>query len=90
MPISLPPELEAFVHRQIEAGRYTSIEELLIEAVRALSNLEENLDPEHVAELQQEVQLGIDALDRGESQDLDSAIYHLRQKMWQKYGASSI
>jgi hypothetical protein len=40
-----------------------------------------------IEELRREVQIGIDALDRGESQDLDTAIDGLRQKMRQKYGA---
>ena len=36
MMISLPPELEAFAHRQVENGKYGSIEALLAAGVRAL------------------------------------------------------
>ena len=36
MIISLPPELEAFAHRQVENGKYGSIEALLAAGVRAL------------------------------------------------------
>jgi antitoxin ParD1/3/4 len=87
MPISLPPELEAFAYRQIEAGRYGSIEELLVDAVRALSHQEEDIYQGRLEELRQEAQVGIDALERGESQDMETAMDDLRQKMRQKYGA---
>lgn len=87
MPISLPPELEAFANRQLAAGKYASIEDLLIEAVQALSNRDEEIYQGRFKELQQEVQLGIEALDRGQSQDLDIVMDGLRQTMRQKYGA---
>jgi antitoxin ParD1/3/4 len=85
MLILLPPELEAFAHSQVEAGKYGSIEELLIGAVQALANREEDPYQGRFEELRQEIQIGIDAIDRGESQDLDTAIDNLRQKMRQKY-----
>jgi antitoxin ParD1/3/4 len=86
MPIALPPELEAFAYRQIEAGRYGSIEELVVDAVRALSNQQEDIYQGRFEELQAEVQVGIDALDHGESQDMETTMDNLRQKMRQKYG----
>jgi Arc/MetJ-type ribon-helix-helix transcriptional regulator len=73
MMISLPPELEAFAHRQIEAGNYTSVEELLVDGMNALID-RETINQERV-----------EALERGESQDLDVAIDSLRQKMRQRY-----
>jgi antitoxin ParD1/3/4 len=88
MLISLPPELEAFAHRQVAAGNYSSVEALLIAAVRVLSDRHEDLYQGRFDQLQREVQIGVDALDRGESQDLDTAITTLRQKMQQKYGAA--
>jgi putative addiction module CopG family antidote len=84
MMISLPPELEAFAHRQIEAGNYTSVEELLVDGMHALID-REAIYQERVAELRQELQIGAEALERGESQDLDTAIDSLRQKMRQRY-----
>jgi antitoxin ParD1/3/4 len=94
MPISLPPELEAFAYRQIEAGRYRSIEELLVDAVRALSDRQEDIYQGRFEELQAEVQTGIDALDglwpvvdhRGESQDMEIVMDNLRQKIGRIFG----
>jgi antitoxin ParD1/3/4 len=87
MMISLPPELEAFAHQQIESGKYTSIEEVLADGVRALID-REDIYQGRIEELRREVQIGTDALDRSESQDLDTAIDHIRQKMHQCYGSS--
>ncbi|NJM49359.1 MAG: type II toxin-antitoxin system ParD family antitoxin [Alkalinema sp. RU_4_3] len=84
MMISLPPELEAFAHRQIEAGNYISVEELLVDGMHALID-RETIYQERVAELRQELQIGAEALERGESQDLDTAIDSLRQKMRQRH-----
>jgi antitoxin ParD1/3/4 len=84
MMISLPPELEAFAHQQIEAGKYSSIEEILADGIRALID-REPMNQARIEELRQELQVGVDALERGESQDLDSAIDALRQKMRQRY-----
>ncbi len=87
MMISLPPELEAFAHQQIESGKYTSIEEVLADGVRALID-REDIDQGRIEELRREVKIGTDALDRGESQDLDTAIEQIRQKMHQRYSAA--
>jgi antitoxin ParD1/3/4 len=87
MLISLPPELEAFAHRQLETGKYGSIEELLVEAVRVLSIQAEDIYQGRFEELRSEVQIEIAALERGKSQNLDTAINHLQHKMRQKYGA---
>jgi putative addiction module CopG family antidote len=84
MMISLPPELEAFAHRQIEAGNYTSVEELLVDGMHALID-RETIYQERLEALRQDLQIGAEALERGESQDLDVAIDSLRQKMRQRY-----
>jgi putative addiction module CopG family antidote len=84
MMISLPPELEAFAHRQIEAGNYTSVEELLVDGMHALID-RETIYQERVEALRQDLKIGAEALERGESQDLDTAIDSLRQKMRQRY-----
>jgi putative addiction module CopG family antidote len=84
MMISLPPELEAFAHQQIQAGNYTSVEELLIDGMQALID-RETIYQERVEALRQDLKIGAEALERGESQDLDTAIDSLRQKIRQRY-----
>ena len=85
MMISLPPELEAFAHRQVENGRYGSIEALIAAGVRALID-QEDIYEGRLEELQREAQIGIDSLERGEKLDLDTAMHSLRLKMRQRYG----
>ena len=41
MMISLPPELEAFAHRQVENGKHGSIEVLLAAGIRVLIDRED-------------------------------------------------
>lgn len=40
MNVSLTPELEAFVHRKVESGRYTSASEVVREGLRLLEDEE--------------------------------------------------
>jgi antitoxin ParD1/3/4 len=87
MMISLPPELEAFAHQQIESGKYTSIEEVLADGVRALID-REDIYQGRIEQLRREVQIGTGALDRGESQDLDTAIGHMCRKIHQRYSVA--
>ena len=85
MMISLPPELEAFAHRQVENGKYGSIGALIAAGVRALIDREDIYEG-RLEELQREAQIGIDSLERGEKRDLDTAMDSLRLKMCQHYG----
>jgi antitoxin ParD1/3/4 len=87
MVISLPLELEEFARRQVEAGKYASVEDVLADGVRALIDREE-LYQGRFEELCQEVQIGISELERGESQDLETAMDSIRQNMRQRYGDS--
>ena len=85
MMISLPPELEAFAHRQVESGKYGSIEALIAAGVRALIDREDIYEG-RLEDLQREAQIGIDSLESGEKLDLDTAMDSLRLKMRQRYG----
>ena len=66
--ISLPPELEAFVHRQVENRKYRSIEALIADGVRALIDREDIYEG-RLEELQREAKIGIDSSERGEKID---------------------
>ena len=66
MNVSLTPELEEFIHEQVESGRYRSASE----AVRAGLRMLEDRTREHEAKLEalrEMVDAGIQELDRGES-----------------------
>ena len=61
MSVTVPPETEQLLREQVEAGRYSSIEEALTEAVRLLVERERRR-----AELGGQVQASIDQIERGE------------------------
>jgi len=68
MNVSLTPELEEFIHEQVEAGRYRSASE----AVRAGIRMLEDRTEEHEAKLEalrDRVDDGIRELERGEGLD---------------------
>ena len=81
MPIALPPELELFAQRQIENGKYHSIEEVLVEGLRSLWE-KEDLYQGRLEELRQEAQRGIASVARGELMDLDTAMDQYSGHFW--------
>lgn len=66
MSETLPPDVQQFVQQAIANGEYATERELLTEAVRVLREVTER----HQA-LRADIQLAIDAFDRGEGQPLD-------------------
>lgn len=84
MLISLPPELEAFAQGQVDAGKYNSIADVLADAIRALID-RQSIYQGRYDELHRDVQIGIDAIERGEHEDLDGAIDKIRNTMRQRY-----
>ncbi len=58
---SLPAEFERMVQSEIASGRFSSVEELVCEALRQYQERQSRL-----THLRQEIQLGLDDLDCGE------------------------
>lgn len=70
MNVSLTPKLEDFVKRKVDQGSYSSISEVICEALRLLGELDAEKETKLV-ELRRNLQKGIDSLDRGEGKPLD-------------------
>ena len=68
-----------FTQRQIESGKYHSIEEVLVEGLRSLCE-KEDFYQGRLEELRQEAQRGIESIARGELMDLDTAMDAIREK----------
>ena len=77
MQISISPDLEQFISRQVESGKYSSASELISAAVRLLES--QQLYQGRFAELQQQIQTGLESLERGERLDGRIAVDQLRQ-----------
>lgn len=80
MNISLTPQLEEFVRRKVESGRYGSSSEVICEALRLLEQAELN-EAQRLEALRADIQGGLDQLDRGESVDGDILFARLRRTL---------
>jgi antitoxin ParD1/3/4 len=79
MNVSLTPELEAFVQEQVKSGAYVSASEVVREGLRLLVH-ENALSKLELERLRQQVQQGLDQLDRGEGIAADEAFAELRRR----------
>ncbi len=84
MPISLPPELEAFAHEQIDTGKYGSMEEMLVAGVQLLAE-RDALYQGRFEELRRDVRVGVEAAQRGELLDLEPELDRIRQTIHHRY-----
>lgn len=65
MNVSLTQELEQYVSQKVESGLYTSASEVVREGLRLLKERDE-IQQMRRAELQRQIAVGLDQLDRGE------------------------
>lgn len=83
MNVSLTPELERLVQEKVKSGRYLSASEVVREGLRLLEE-RDRLYQARLADLQQEITLGIESSERGEVYDGETVIQELRQKNQQR------
>jgi antitoxin ParD1/3/4 len=66
MQVTLPPELESLVQRQISSGTYDNAIDALLPGVQLLEQEPMGFPEENLAELKKAVQIGWEASQRGE------------------------
>lgn len=76
MNVSLPPELEQFVHAKVKSGQYLSASDVIQEALRLLEE-RDRLQEIRLEILRQEIAIGIEQSDRGEVFDGEEVIQEL-------------
>ena len=69
MEIQLPDEHRTVIENLVASGRFSSVEDAVLEAVRLLAANEK---------LRRQVQIGIDQADRGEVHDHDTVFEQLK------------
>ena len=77
MNVSLTQELEKFIARKVEGGLYKSASEVVREALRLLRERDQAGEGQ-LAELNREIQIGLDQLDRGEGIAGDQVFEEIR------------
>ncbi len=76
MNISLSAQWQRFVAAKVRKGRYQSASEVVREGLRLLEEREQQRKAV-LADFRKQIQIGIDALDRGEGLDADVAFDRL-------------
>ena len=72
MTLTLPPPLARFVQQQVEAGRYESSGEVVLEALRVLEHLERAQEARRDA-LRADIAEAVSEADRGDTVAFDVA-----------------
>lgn len=72
MHVSLTPELEARVKSKVESGLYNNASEVIREALRFMEVHEEWIHEIKLARLREQLQIGVEQIDRGEGITVES------------------
>ena len=80
MNISLTPDLEQFIQKQVNSGKYASSEEVVKAALQAFIQ-QHDLYKGRFDELQREIMIGVEASKRGEVIDADTLFNQLQAKL---------
>ncbi|MEH2283771.1 MAG: type II toxin-antitoxin system ParD family antitoxin [Nostoc sp.] len=79
MNIFLTTEVEQFIQSQVASGKYNSNEEVILAGIKLLEE-RERIYKGRFEELQREIAIGVEQLDRQERLDGKEVIEQLRQK----------
>lgn len=78
--VTLSPELEAFIEERVAAGRFATAGEAVREGLRLLEEREQGREAV-LAELRDEIELGVEQAKAGELSDGRAFLEQLRQKI---------
>jgi antitoxin ParD1/3/4 len=76
MNIVLKPEYEEFIQSQISRGKYSSVEEIIVEAIALLREREQRKE-----ELRQKIAVGTAQIERGQVTDGEIVFARLQEKI---------
>lgn len=88
MEISLTPELDQFVKRQMDSGNYSSAMDVVLTAMKFFKE-HEHVYKGRFDELRREVMVGYEAAERGELMDGEVVFENLRTKLAQRRAQAS-
>jgi len=69
MEIALTPDVEQYIQEKVSSGQYASASEVLLAGIKLLQDIEQTYQGRYQA-LRDEVNIGIEASDRGDVVDL--------------------
>jgi len=80
MDIILKPEQEQLIKAKLNSGKYTTVEEVIAEALLLLDKRDKHYQ-KWVEDTRQKVGVGIAQLDRGEGIEVQTVINKLKEKV---------
>jgi antitoxin ParD1/3/4 len=80
MNITLKPEEEQLIQEKLKSGKYETVYEVIVEALRLLEERDKHYE-KWVEETRKKVAVGLEQLDRGEGIDGEVVIARLRDKL---------
>ncbi|MEM1253939.1 MAG: type II toxin-antitoxin system ParD family antitoxin [Cyanobacteria bacterium P01_H01_bin.21] len=89
MQLTFPPEIQAFVQRQLNSGKYSSLMDLLLAAVKLLQQ-QEDIYQGRLLELQQDALVGLEASQTGQVVDGPTAMAQIRTHLRDRYADSDV
>ena len=87
MQVSLPPDIEIFVQRQLSDGRYQDATEVIVAAI-ALLQQQQDIYQGRLSELQADARIGLEASERGEVVDGTTALSQIRSNLRSQYAST--
>lgn len=85
MQLAFPPEVQAFVQRQLSSGKYGNLMDLLLAAVKLLQQ-QEDIYQGRLFELQQDALVGLEASQQGQVVEGPMAMEQIRTNLLARYG----
>jgi antitoxin ParD1/3/4 len=86
MNVSLTPELEKYIQKQVASERYQTASEVVRQAIRMMQQ-GEAYEKAKLEALRQDIQIGLDQLDRGEYiEGKDLTVESIRKLAIEKFG----
>lgn len=80
MNITLKPEQEQFIRAKVNSGKYTTIDEVITEALQLLDERDKQYQ-QWLEETRQKASVGLDQLDRGEGIEVQTVINNLKNRI---------
>jgi antitoxin ParD1/3/4 len=83
--VSVGKEFEEYVRAKVASGDYASVSEVVRDGLRLLKEKDMLLEARLQA-LKDEIQKGIDSLERGEGRDGETVMDEIRQRLLDRFG----
>ena len=80
MDITLKPDQEKLIRAKVNSGKYTTIDEVITEALQLLDERDKRYQ-QWLEETRQQVSVGLAQLDRGEGIESQTVINHLKERI---------